>query len=329
MSFIRSPEYPKKNFERVAARAAELGLRFTVEELKQISPLDTPKKIQDYLDRDIGYNGDYLTSAERDTAYSPKQVLQHRKAHCFEGALFAYTCLFLHGYQNDALSIMLLLGIEDQDHNLCVYQDKESGQYGAIAKSGSRLSGLGGREAGFTTFEELANAYSGHYGRYGDHLDIEPEHRNITSLLGYSEGINLVDKFGTDWMDSTEMLWEIYYTYIDPTVQCHYLGDDSPKLHPFIQAIESQWIGLDGSGNGIVVEQNLPDEAMVWWRIWKNGIKDDYQLVVNFFLLTGVTQAHLESMAQYDLKAYITSGYRIDGLRNVKRKGLRDLLFHK
>ena len=58
----------------------------TKDELKIFKKLNTPIKIQDFLDT-LSINFE----KEGDTNMSPRQVLKHKKAHCFEGALFAAT----------------------------------------------------------------------------------------------------------------------------------------------------------------------------------------------------------------------------------------------
>src|SRR6186997_2612896 len=108
MSLVHSNESDRLNLEKVAQRAVEFGIRFTTDELRQVSVLDNPSKVQMYLSN-LPYNHD----DDRETAYSPKMVLKHRKAHCFEGALFAYAVNFLHGFNQEELSLVLLLGMED------------------------------------------------------------------------------------------------------------------------------------------------------------------------------------------------------------------------
>ena len=54
--------------------------------------LDTPQKIQTFLDR-LPVN----FSLDGDTAMSPRRVLEARMAHCAEGAVFAAAALAYHG----------------------------------------------------------------------------------------------------------------------------------------------------------------------------------------------------------------------------------------
>src|ERR1044071_9165836 len=52
----------------------------------------SPEKIQKYLD-DLPYNKE----KDGETCYSPRLVLRHNTAHCFEGALFAAAALRVGG----------------------------------------------------------------------------------------------------------------------------------------------------------------------------------------------------------------------------------------
>jgi hypothetical protein len=67
---------------------------FTKEELRLLRSLNTPRKIQDFLDTlrmNFEENGE--------TNLSPRKVLQERHAHCMEGAMLAATALRLAGWK--------------------------------------------------------------------------------------------------------------------------------------------------------------------------------------------------------------------------------------
>ena len=59
-------------------------------EYELLRSLDTPTKIQDYLDT-LPMNWE----KSGDTHYSPRLVLRERKAHCIEGALLAAAAAYL------------------------------------------------------------------------------------------------------------------------------------------------------------------------------------------------------------------------------------------
>ena len=65
---------------------------FTDEELRVLHRLDTPQKIQDYLNK-LPINFE----ESGDTARSPREVMRRGEAHCMEGALLAATALWYHG----------------------------------------------------------------------------------------------------------------------------------------------------------------------------------------------------------------------------------------
>ena len=70
----------------------KLHAALTPAEHRVFRRLDTPQKVQDFLDRlpaNFSLNGD--------TAMSPRSVLKARMAHCAEGAVFAAAALAYHG----------------------------------------------------------------------------------------------------------------------------------------------------------------------------------------------------------------------------------------
>ena len=88
--------------------------------------LDTPQKIQTFLDR-LPANFEL----DGDTAMSPRRVLQTRIAHCAEGAIFAAAVLAFHGKRAWLMDIQALPS--DQDHIVTLF--KERGLWGAISKT--------------------------------------------------------------------------------------------------------------------------------------------------------------------------------------------------
>jgi hypothetical protein len=114
------------------------------EEKAILAGLDTPWKVQSYLDR-IPYNTDYQTR-------SPRRVLRDGRAHCTEGAIFAAAALRFHGH----LPLILdLRAWNDDDHVVAIY--RVHGYIGAVAKS--NFSGLRFREPIYRTYRELALSY--------------------------------------------------------------------------------------------------------------------------------------------------------------------------
>ena len=106
--------------------------------------LADPFAIQCFLDR-IEYSADPVYR-------SPRSVLRDRKAHCFDGALFAATALRRLGHR--AL-IVDLKAEHDDDHLVSVFRHR--GRLGAVAKS--NFVGLRYREPLFRTLRELVLSY--------------------------------------------------------------------------------------------------------------------------------------------------------------------------
>ena len=98
----------------------------TPAEQRVFARLDTPQKIQTFLDR---LPANY--ELDGDTAMSPRRMLQTRIAHCAEGALFAAAVLSFHGKRAWLMDIQALPS--DQDHIVALF--KERGLWGAISKT--------------------------------------------------------------------------------------------------------------------------------------------------------------------------------------------------
>src|ERR671937_772285 len=99
-------------------------------ELAALARLDTPMRIQEYLDR-IPYN----TEADGDTFRSPRRVLRDGTANCIEGAVLAAAALRFHG---DPPLIMDLTAVHDEDHVIAVFRLRDL--WGAMATS--KFTGL-------------------------------------------------------------------------------------------------------------------------------------------------------------------------------------------
>jgi hypothetical protein len=158
-------------------------------ERKLIRRLTTPAKIQDFLDREIGYN----LEPHGDTCYSPRTVLEKRVAHCMEGALFGAMALRYLGHPP---LLVDLEAVRDTDHVLAVY--RVDGCWGAVAKSD--YSGLRSREPVYRTIRELVMSYFEHY--------FNPAGEK--TLRAYSRPVNLA-RFDrrVEWMTTEEQVWAI------------------------------------------------------------------------------------------------------------------------
>lgn len=160
----------------------------TEKERRLFEKLNTPQKIQDYLDTiPVIYQ-----TIKKDTMISPRQVMEKKFAHCLEGAMFAAAVLWYHGRK--PLLLDLVADDDDLDHVVCLF--KQEGLWGAIAKSNHAV--LRWRDPIYKSVRELAVSYFHEY--------FMPDGRK--SLKSYSEPFDL-KRYGTDWITSKKNLWHI------------------------------------------------------------------------------------------------------------------------
>lgn len=121
-------------------------------EYKILKRLNTPKKIQDFLDRmPINFEKD------GDTYYSPMTVLEKRTCHCCEGAVLATLTLRINGYE--PLLMDLEANKKDFDHVVALF--RQYGKWGAISKTNHAV--LRYREPIYKSIRELAMSYFHEY----------------------------------------------------------------------------------------------------------------------------------------------------------------------
>jgi hypothetical protein len=121
----------------------------TARELRVMERLARPVDIQRFLD-ELDYSTDAFYR-------SPLRVLRERKAHCFDGCLFAAAALRRIGYQ--PLVMDMFPTADDDEHLLAPF--KEDGHWGAVAKS--NFVGLRFREPIHRNLRELMISYFEHY----------------------------------------------------------------------------------------------------------------------------------------------------------------------
>lgn len=161
---------------------------FNETEIKVLNKLNTPQKIQDYLNKlPINFEED------GGTARSPRQVLKLRKAHCIEGALLAAVALWYHGQK--PLLLDLVTTKNDDDHVVALF--KQNGCWGAISKTNHAV--LRYREPVYKTVRELAMSYFHEY--FKD--------TGQKTLRKFSRPYDLSKIKNKDWLISGEDLWEI------------------------------------------------------------------------------------------------------------------------
>lgn len=157
-------------------------------ELAILKRLNTPQKIQDFLDT-LPINFE----KGGDTCLSPRRVLREKKAHCIEGALLAATALWVHGER--PLLLDFKTTPEDEDHVVALY--KQGGFWGAISKTNHAV--LRFRDPIYQTVRELALSY------FHEYFMLETGQK---TLKGFSRPFSL-KRFGTKWITSEKNLWYI------------------------------------------------------------------------------------------------------------------------
>ncbi|MBI5066389.1 hypothetical protein HZA97_09220 [Candidatus Woesearchaeota archaeon] len=155
---------------------------WTPKERNLLETLDTPRKIQDYLD-DIKYD-------PSDGARSPRITIKERKSHCFGGALLAAAALRYHGKPPLILDLECSKG-EDEDHVLAIY--KQNGYWGAVSKS--KFAVIRFRDPVYKNLRELVMTF----------YEFFFNSKGKKTLRTYSNPIDLT-KFDDDWMISENTL---------------------------------------------------------------------------------------------------------------------------
>lgn len=128
-----------------------------------------------------------------DTHFSPRSVLNHRKAHCIEGAVLAAAVLWLNGEKPLLMDLYALDGVGDVDHVVALY--KRDGRWGAISKTNHATIRF--RDPVYKTLRELALSYFHEW-----FLNTN----GLKTLESYSKPLDL-RRFGSAWVTSTDNLF--------------------------------------------------------------------------------------------------------------------------
>ena len=158
------------------------------QEIKLFRRLNSPKKIQDYLNT-LPFNFE----RNGDTCMSPRQVMCERTAHCMEWSVFAAAVLEFYGKR--PLLLDLRSTNNDYDHVVAVF--KQFGCFGAIGKTNHAV--LRYREPIYKTIRELAMSYFHEYFLNNGKKTL----REYSDLLD----LNYFDKL--NWRTSEKNLFEI------------------------------------------------------------------------------------------------------------------------
>lgn len=126
---------------------------FSEKEEALLQSLDTPAKVQDFLDTiPMNHEVDGI-----DTIKSPLRVLRERSAHCIEAAILGAYILSLHGYP----PLLMYLKADGKDFDHVIAPFKEQGLWGALSKTNHAV--LRYREPVYKTPRELVMSYFHEY----------------------------------------------------------------------------------------------------------------------------------------------------------------------
>jgi hypothetical protein len=162
-------------------------LSFTEKEIALVQKLNTPAKVQDYLN-----SLDFNFEKKGPRLKSPLFTMREGNAHCLEGAMLGAYILSEHGHK--PLLLHLKTTKEDFDHVIAPF--KVDGLWGALSKTNHSV--LRYRDPIYKTVRELAISYFHEYFL----------NDGTKTLRSYSEPLNL-NSFEKNWEVMEGDLWGI------------------------------------------------------------------------------------------------------------------------
>jgi len=167
------------------ARREDLGL--TKAEFAILRRLNTPEKIQDYIDA-IPQN--FEIGGE--TCLSVREALRQRRALCIEGAVIAAAALWVHG---EPPLLLDLKAERDSDHVVTLF--RRQGCWGAISKTNHAV--LRWRDPVYRSLRELAMSYFHEYANK----------RHQKTLRSYSAAFDLRRLDPATWVTQKKSCWDL------------------------------------------------------------------------------------------------------------------------
>lgn len=165
---------------------SELGL--TYRQYRTLLSLDTPQKIQAFLD---AMPANFEHGGE--TVLPVAEVLRQRRSHCIEGAFLAACALWLQG---ERPIVMHLKAVNDYHHVITLFR---RGRYwGAISKTNAVY--LRYRDPIYRNFRELALSYVHEYANA----------RGEKTLRAFSRPFDLSRVDPKKWVAADKDCWEIH-----------------------------------------------------------------------------------------------------------------------
>jgi hypothetical protein len=164
----------------------ELGLSWN--EYRKLRSLNTPQKIQAYLD-DVPSN--FEIGGE--TVLCVREVLRQRRAHCIEGAFLAACAFWLAG---EPPLLMHLKAVNDYHHVITLF--RRGGHWGAVSKTNAVY--LRYRDPIYRTPRELALSYMHEYANK----------RGQKTLRAFSDPLDLSRVETSLWVACDTDCWKIH-----------------------------------------------------------------------------------------------------------------------
>lgn len=169
-------------------------MKFTKKEKKLMQKLNTPAKVQDFLNSlKFNFEKPARRGGDGETLKSPVMVLRKKNAHCLEGAILGAYILSLHGFP--PLILHLQTTRDDFDHVITPF--KQYGLWGALSKTNHAV--LRYREPIYKDIHELVMSYFHEYFL---------NKNGKKTLRKYSDSLNL-NIFGRNWAVAEDELWYI------------------------------------------------------------------------------------------------------------------------
>ncbi|MDB5225398.1 MAG: hypothetical protein JWL87_350 [Candidatus Adlerbacteria bacterium] len=173
--------------------ADKIGALLSPAERAVFIKLNTPQKVQDYLDA-MPLN---FEVRGEEGIYSPREVLKKKKAQCMEGALLAVAALEYNGQR----AYLLDLRTPEYDYDHVVALFKVGGRWGAISKTNHPV--LRWRDPVYTSVRELAVSYFHEYFLFSGEKTLK-SHSDAFSLHPYPLERWLTTEDDLDWL-ATEL----------------------------------------------------------------------------------------------------------------------------
>lgn len=168
-------------------RASREDLGLTPAEYRTLARLNTPAKIQVFLDA-IPQNFEIGGQ----TCLPVREVLRQRRAMCIEGAMLAACALWVNG---DPPLLFDLKAKGDYDHVVAIY--RRGGYWGALSKTNSVP--LRGRDPVYRNLRELAMSYFHEYAN----------RRHQKTLRSYSLPFDLRRMKPEEWVTNPKHCWDV------------------------------------------------------------------------------------------------------------------------